>query len=157
MAPEAIKAKESQLFTAVISTINNRKRRDDYETSSLGCGISLIEILSRESCSASAEPGTWAARQRLVNSLISWLLGRKRKQPSRSTRSGRLVRISTSNCPTHDAATPPSVVAEAYAAAELELGEHISTRLDMKLEVKGAVGRPAPTPTSAPCASRLRG
>lgn len=63
MAPEAIKAEESQLFTAVISTINNRKRRDDYETFSLGCGINLIEILSRESCSASAEPGTWAARQ----------------------------------------------------------------------------------------------
>lgn len=36
----------------------------------------------------------------------------------------------------HHACRHASVVAEAYAAAVRELGEHISTPLNMKLEVK---------------------
>ncbi|KAL3907918.1 MAG: hypothetical protein SGPRY_009997 [Prymnesium sp.] len=112
VAPEAIKAKDRQLFTAVISTINNRKR-DDYDTASLGSGINLIEILlSQESRSASAELGTWAARQ------LADLIAAGMEAPTtvafdtfRETYENFNFQLPNARC------NPPSVVAEAYAAA----------------------------------------
>ncbi|KAL3906719.1 MAG: hypothetical protein SGPRY_010446 [Prymnesium sp.] len=88
---------------------NNRKRRNDYDAASLGCGINFIEILWHEIRSASV--GTWAARQ------LADLF-----------------------------AAGPTTVAfdtfrETYENFNFQLpNSQRNTRLDMKLEVKGAVG-----------------
>lgn len=133
--PEVLVTKDRELLTTILNTITNPKRRKDYESFSSGSGFALLKQLAAEVHTSSAQLGTWAAKQlaQLVDAGISdpSIVAFDQFREKYESFNDQLPKTRRH---------APSVVAEAYAAAARELGEHIATRVDLKLEQRSASG-----------------
>lgn len=130
VAPESLAAKDRDLFTAIIRTIDNQKRREDYEGKTRGSGLALIKLLSTEIENASVEIGQWAAR--LLAEHISAGLPAATAVAFDHFRK-KYEDINSQLPPTRR--NGETVIADTYTSAVRMLGDHIGTRLDLQLMV----------------------
>lgn len=135
ISTEALRAKDRELLTTITQTISTRMRREDYEQSAGGSGLRLLQILHAEVSTSSAELGQYVARQMaaLVDAGIEspTIVGFETYREKYQSLNEQLP-------PTRKQSD--SVIADVYAAAARALGDHIATRVDLRMETKNATG-----------------
>jgi hypothetical protein len=126
---ETIKEARKNLFTDIAKTILNIQRRNDYKAKTKGCGIAMLMLLESERVKETRALSQWASTRRAEHVL--------KGLTSATSISFDQFRHDYETF-THQMgarAESDMIWAEVYCQAVRDLGELISTRLDLRLEV----------------------
>ena len=126
---ETIKEARKNLFTDIAKTILNIQRRNDYKAKTKGCGIAMLTLLESERVKETRALSQWASTRRAEHVL--------KGLTSATSISFDQFRHDYETF-THQMgarAESDMIWAEVYCQAVRDLGELISTRLDLRLEV----------------------